>query len=195
MVVRDSTVEYRPIPGFPGYEVGDDGTVWSYWKPLSISGRLHGAVLTDNVQRQIRPKTCRPTRSVPNAKPYKHVSIKRGRDGKMVSVGVHNLVLYAFDGPKPHGMWCRHFDGNHGNNRRSNLSWNTPLVNARDRERHGTNLFGERHPASRLTERQVMEILSSKDTPTVLSRRYGVSRGCIRGVLSRTNWKHLQKPS
>src|SRR5215472_269740 len=27
-----SQVDYRDIPGFPGYRVGDDGSIWSAWR-------------------------------------------------------------------------------------------------------------------------------------------------------------------
>jgi hypothetical protein len=33
------TVSYRPIEGFPGYRVGDDGSVWSCKRPGSRAAR------------------------------------------------------------------------------------------------------------------------------------------------------------
>lgn len=51
---------------------------------------------------------------------------------------VHELVLEAFDKPRPEPHYqVRHLDGNPLNNRLTNLAWGTPLENAQDRIRHG----------------------------------------------------------
>jgi hypothetical protein len=64
---------------------------------------------------------------------------------------VHHLVLEAFVGPRPAGHEAAHGDGDKTNNALANLRWATPKENAADRYRHGTVLFGTRHPLGRKT--------------------------------------------
>lgn len=53
---------------------------------------------------------------------------------------VHELVLEAFDKPRPAPHYqVRHLDGNPHNNRLRNLAWGTPAENAQDKIRHGTS--------------------------------------------------------
>lgn len=57
---------------------------------------------------------------------------------------VHHLVLEAFVGPRPHGMQCRHINGNSLDNRLKNLAWGTPSEDNYDRVRHGTHQHSRR---------------------------------------------------
>lgn len=52
---------------------------------------------------------------------------------------VHTLVLEAFRGPRPIGMECCHNNGNGHDNHLSNLRWDTPSSNNKDKVRHGTH--------------------------------------------------------
>ena len=62
----------------------------------------------------------------------KHGGMRRQRT-------VHLIVLDSFVGPCPPGMWGRHLNGDHLDNRRENLAWGTPKENAGDTLRHGHN--------------------------------------------------------
>lgn len=85
-------VRYRDIDGFPGYRVGDDGTVWSCWK-------RGGFPAMTGAWRQLKTKQQKGG--------YLSVGLKR--DGKYHWLLVHRLVLMAFVGPCPEGSECRHF--------------------------------------------------------------------------------------
>ncbi len=52
-------------------------------------------------------------------------------------------------------------------------------------------LHGEKHGQAKLTERQVLEIRESKETQTVIARRFNVSEMNIRYIKNRKTWKHL----
>jgi hypothetical protein len=94
----------------------------------------------------------------------------------------HRLVAEAFHGPAPEGMECRHLDGTRDNNRPSNLAWGTPVENAADRRRHGTNISGERHGAAKLTAADVAEIRKRRaagETLQSLADEYGVHNSTI----------------
>src|ERR1044072_2359706 len=125
MAASESTTRYLPIEGFPGYRVGDDGTVWSCWRTCP-NGRFLSS------WRQMK-QSVQKNRS--NGRSYRYLNLCKG--GKPTIYMVHRIVLEAFVGPRPAGMECRHLDGNPGNNNLSNLQWGTPLQNAADRKAHG----------------------------------------------------------
>lgn len=113
--------EWRPIPGYEGYEASTCGRIRSVSRTITckngVSKSLNGRVL----------KELRASRG-------DHVNVSiRG-----YPTAVHRLVLLAFVGPAPDGMECCHCDGNAANNRIENLRWDTHLENMRDLVRHGT---------------------------------------------------------
>lgn len=186
------SVQYRDVPGFPGYRVGDDGSVWSRWvKTRKPNGCGFGGVIGD----QWRPLKLCWVRG--------DTKVSLCRDGKSYPSAVHRVVLLAFVGPCPPGMVCRHFpDPSHRNNRLDNLSWGTHKENADDRVAHGTDPRGERGPNAKLTEAQVVEIRGkyaaakgAKDraprgTLNKLAAEYQVSRANIILIVYRFNWTH-----
>lgn len=108
-----------PLPDWDDYEVSDMGRVRSW--------RVRG----HTTRRSSMPHLRRPTKA---GKGYFSVSGRTGVKPKYV----HRLVLFAFVGPCPEGMECRHLDGNRTNNRLSNLKWGTPEENTQDKIEHGT---------------------------------------------------------
>lgn len=71
-------IAYRDIPEFPGYRVGDDGSVWSC--------RSRNGLGDFGPWREKRVK--------PDSKGYIRVGLMR--DKKFHFLGVHRLVLIAF---------------------------------------------------------------------------------------------------
>jgi hypothetical protein len=132
MATADSTPRYLNVVGFPGYRVGDDGSVWRSW---------HGG-----------------WRLVPSRrhkKGYRRVTLHR--DGKRYHPLVHRLVLEAFVGPCPKGMEVCHYpDTDKANNRLGNIRWDTHAENMRDAYRDRPSVTekrcakcGEVKPAAR----------------------------------------------
>jgi len=145
MADEQSTVEYRDIPGHPGYRVGNDGSVWSRHLPGRTS-RWGTRRLTDD-WRQLKPN---------RHKKSGYLWFRLGRKQFMA----HTLVLTAFVGPRPDGMITRHFpNADRTDNRLCNLQWGTRLENKADELVHGTRNRGERSGTSKLTEQDVREIL------------------------------------
>lgn len=107
------TEEFRPIPGFPGYQVSDLGMVVSY-----RSGR-----------RVVRV----PSRQDGYLRLMLHI------DGVHHKRGVHQLVALAFIGPCPDGQEVRHLDNVRDNNVPSNLAYGTRSDNMRDALVAGTH--------------------------------------------------------
>jgi hypothetical protein len=175
----DSTNTIRPIPDFPGYAVGADGSVWC----CRGRGGRKGAI-DPNAWRQMKPIR------VNNG--YRHVNLRR--DGKSTAYGVHRLVLLSFVGPCPDGMQCRHANGDKADNRLENLCWGSATENAADRVRHGTNAQGCRIANSKLTDADVVEIrrlYAEGGTKRGIARVFGVSQRTIDFVVRRVWWRHV----
>ena len=170
-------MRYADIPGFPGYRVGEDGTVWSC-RP--INGR--GPFTAWREMRQFSKKHGSGFRREVCLVKQKRRYFRR----------VARLVLESFIGPCPAGNQCCHTDDDPANNCLSNLRWDTPLANAVDKARNGKMYCGSRHWCAVLTEDIVRE-LRSKDqvdvTKTALM--YGVSYSTVASALSGKTWKQV----
>ena len=119
-----NSIEYRSINGFPGYRVGNDGSVWFAWRTCRA-----GRVLTDR-WKLMKQGT--------HEKGYRYVNLTPPEGGKYKTFRVHRLVLGAFIGPCPEGMECRHLNGNRQDNTLGNLAWGTKVENTDDCRRHGS---------------------------------------------------------
>lgn len=162
----------KPIPDFPGYEVTDDGEVFSLRRSPNTGKR-----------------PCVRLTPVRKENGYLVVSLKHP-NGRIVQQRLHRLVLLTFVGQCPDGMEGRHLNGDKTDNRLMNLAWGTPKENGIDRIRHGTTAKGEHHGMAKLTRAEVEEIRSigSKESSRELGRRFGVSKTSILLVRKRKVW-------
>lgn len=157
-------VTCRNVPGFPGFRVGNDGSVWSSWEIIHVPGKRGSAARIGSRWRPLKP--------LPARGGYHAVHLRAG--GKVFRRLVHRLVLEAFVGPRPEGAQACHGDGDRTNNRLTNLRWGTPAENAADRDRHGTTARGERVGTAKLSDADVAEL-----------RRIGASGGNVRDAAAR----------
>lgn len=79
-------------------------------------------------------------------------------NSKVKRVSVHSLVLMAFVGPRPMGMYGCHKDGDRSNNHISNLKWATPTENQADRVRHGRHQYHIQNGSVKYSLEDVREI-------------------------------------
>lgn len=153
--------QWKQIPGYPGYEVSDQGRVRS----------VDRYVETSNGQRRFyRGQMLRPGRMNEQG----HVSVALG---KRNSVCVHVAVLTAFKGPCPPGCEGLHGDGDGSNNRLTNLRWGTRSENNRDITRAGKR---------RLTLEQVSEARRRSragETCAALAREFGTCKSNMSYIL------------
>lgn len=172
---QSPTVEYRHCPGFPGYCVGSDGSVWSC-KHSGPWARWRHAF------KKMEPQI--------DKKGYPRVQLRI--NGKHANRRVHKLVLEAFVGPCPHGHQCRHFpDPTRTNNALNNLSWGTHEDNMRDRTAHGSTarcgVRGVRNPKGKLTDEQVRQIREMHKTiknKSAIAREFGITSGYVCKLLT-----------
>lgn len=166
--------QWRPIPGFPGYEVSSMGNV-RCWRPRN---RLASA-----------PTKPRLVKRVVNS--HRRAVVSLSVDGHVKARLVQQLVLEAFVGPRPEGSIACHVENNDTLDLRvENLRWGTPKENQADRERHGTSLRGSQVSSSKLTEASALEIYASTGTHEALASRFGVNRKVVSLIKSGQAWTH-----
>lgn len=171
-------VDYRDIPGFPGYRVDIDGNVWTSLRKASrgyaASGqwrRLRGGLDKDGYRKIIL--CC---------------------NGRRRYARVHMLVLELFIGPAPDGMISAHENGVRSDCRLSNLRWDTQKNNIADKKRHGTHQSGEKHGQAVLRSEQVREIRAcrlSGEKSVDIARRFGVSPSTVSAIVTQRLWKDV----
>lgn len=178
--VKSTTdVEYRDIPGFPGYRAGSDGSIWSCWGS-GHHGKMGGvwkqmtALANPKIGHLHVTLTCPPIR----AKRY-----------------VHRLIATAFLGPIPSGYEVCHNDGNPANNTPTNLRFDTRKGNLADRVAHGTLNCGERQGHAKLTTAIVRamraEYAAGGVSYNTLGARYGVDHSTVYAIIKRKTWTHI----
>lgn len=175
-----TTPRYATIARFPGYRIGDDGSVWSNksgeWVKLKTAlGKRHG---------------------------YPVVEFSLGKKGRRKLLLVHRLVMEAFVGPCPPGEEVRHFPNRDKTDiRLANLRYGTKSQNQQDSVFHGTRndeakgSKGVTNPAAKLDDFKVRKMRALFDSGDYgirpLSRKFGVSRDVVRRVVTRKGWKHV----
>jgi hypothetical protein len=156
---------WRPVAGWPGYEVSDLG----------------------RVRRGERIKALDHDR-----KGYQRVGLWSG--GKRKNRLIHCLVAEAFIGPRPEGHVCRHISGDKRENWPANLCYGTYAENEADKIRHGTVAVGERHHGAKLSRELVAE-LRQRYVPgcrasgaNALAREYGIPYSTVWSAVAGKTW-------
>lgn len=150
---------WKPVIEFPShYCVSDNGNV-------KRTKKGSGAVLGKNLK--------------PGKDAGGYCKVVLSIEGIKHNRNVHNLVAEAFLGPRPEGQLVRHLDGNKRNNTLDNLAYGTGSQNVADSIKHGTCAFGDKHPSSKLTEKEVECIIQEKGRHKDIALKYGVSRQLV----------------
>lgn len=184
---------FKPIPGYPGYEVSDFGRVRSFWRS---NGSAPGTKDGIPGGRFIAPTPQRILIGGVNRGGYHRVTLRRG--GKNHSLTTSRLVLTTFVGPCPEGMEVCHNDGTRSNDSLANLRWDTKSANSVDSIQHGTHVGlrqqGMHGPGAKLTDEQVGEIRGlyvhghlQKD----IAELFGVTLSNIWCIVHRKTWRHI----
>lgn len=115
-------IEYKVIPGYENYVISNYGDI----------------INTDtghNLKHTLR-------------KGYHGAVIYKNGKGKIVRV--HNLMARVFEDNWDESLVAAHLDGDKDNNRLDNIKLVTQKENIAHKENHGTKLYGESHPLSKL---------------------------------------------
>ncbi len=166
---------WRPIDGYPGYEVSDQGRVRSVDRMID-NGRgsflLRGKVFTPFITK----------------KGYHSVGLRR--DGKYRRFMIHRLVCANFLG-LPDNLQVRHLDGDPANNAVHNLAPGTNSENQHDSVLHGTHHCAQKQECKRghpFDAANTLNYRSAKGTPA------RACRTCRRDA-ERARRKHRQSVS
>lgn len=121
-------------------------------------------------------------------------------DDKRHTFSVHRLMMENFS-PREDmiNLQVNHKDGNKLNNHISNLEWCTCEENIHHAIKNNLRAeqFGEHNPASKLTEKEVKEIiqllLSKKYSGAEIDRMYGLCKDYSNSIKRKERWTYLTK--
>lgn len=157
------------------------------WKDVPEYDGLYEVSNFGQIRNKITGKIKKATIDKIDGRPY--VLLWKENKYKLRRVG--RIVLRAFCGEPTVGMECCHNDGNPQNNHLNNLRWDTASNNQRDRVKHGTSNRGEQCAASKLTEKQILEIRKDNRLQKEIAKDYGVQQNTISRIKSRKRWTHI----
>jgi len=183
MITFVEFTEYRDVPGYPYYKVGDDGSVWTRWRD-------------DGVNNQHRRKWLENTYA-PARLHHSNGRILAPMHPGLGQVRVHWLVLFAFVGPRPEGMECLHLNDDPSDNKLINLKWGTRAENQQMCVAHGRKNTprGERNYTSVFTEDEVRAIRKAHAEGVglkELAAEYCAPKTSISNIVHRYSWKWLE---
>lgn len=113
--------------------------------------------------------------------------------GSKYTESIHSLVALTFIGPRPKGFEVGHKDGNRFNNSVSNLEYITPKQNSEIKNSHSTMIRGEKHPKTKLTSQQILEIrnLRGKMHQRLIAAKFGIGQDAVSKIQLRKRWNHV----
>jgi HNH endonuclease/NUMOD4 motif len=159
---------WRPVPGFPNYQVSRNGEVRS--------------IARNKLLNQFEGK-----------RGYMHVNLYR--DGQPTHCLVHRLIAEAFLGAIPLGWQVNHKRPNSKrDNRLDNLELVTPEQNRLHAARHGLLKVGESNPRAKLTEEGVRNIRRMRAEGVRvrdIAWQYDVSERAVYALCRGETWKHV----
>lgn len=155
--------QWKPVPSWPKYEVGDDGRVRRSGKVIAARPQKNG---------------------------YWRVTLSDGP--RLRTFMLHRLVALAFHGSAPtlrHQV--DHRNGVKANCRSDNLRWATPRQNRQDGRsamgsRNGASVLTETKVA------EIRRLYDHTETPVeIIAGQFGVSRQTITKIGRRRGWTHI----
>jgi hypothetical protein len=164
------------------------------WKDIKDFEGLYQVSNLGNVKRLVSERVFEERLICRNMDRYGYIKRSLNKKGIQKSFTEHRLVAVAFIENPENKITVNHINGIKTDNRVENLEWNTNLENKQHAVNSGlTNLKGVNHPKCKLSEKQVLEIreIGFSQTRTSLSKKYGVSRNNILGIIKGKNWSHL----
>lgn len=184
MIANEQAVaeEWRPVVGFEGhYDVSNLGNVRS-WKRRGGGGDWKS-------ERAAQPRPL-----APGLNKRGYLSVVLCLEGKTRIFRIHKLVAAEFIGPRPEGMQVCHNNGDPGDNRASNLRYDTPKNNSWDKQAHGTQVRGETCGQSKVSEADVLAMRRRRragEKVASIAEDFPVTSGTVAKIVGYRQWKHI----
>jgi hypothetical protein len=178
-----SEEEWRPMVGFPSYEVSDFGNVRS----------VPRAAQDTRGWKRIMPG--RPMRANIVGGGYLGMALRLGHECRRIYV--HRAVAEAFIGPIPPKYTINHRNGDKKDNRVCNLEICTYAANSLHARRVLMRGVGVGHPSavhSAETIREADRLLKNGVGICETARRTGVSKGTVSAIKKRKAWLSVTEP-
>lgn len=105
---------------------------------------------------------------------------------------VARLVLFTFRGPAPMNTEACHNDGNRGNDKLSNLRWDTKAANSSDTQKHHDNLSGTKCSWSKVSDEALSDIrdmLAEQVPYRTIANKHGLSSSLIQRINNKSAHK------
>lgn len=166
---------WKDVPGFEGrYQVSDEGRV------RSVDHRVRLVAHGRETTRLVKGRVLRPGAQ----KKTGHLTVAIGKGN---SRQVHELVMTAFEGPRPEGTEIAHNDGDPTHNAWQNLRYATRTSNSQDKVHHGKTRLS---PAD--VDRVRREAPGApRGGKTALAKELGVSPSLISNLLCGKAYSHV----
>ncbi|MGN7284313.1 HNH endonuclease signature motif containing protein [Shouchella rhizosphaerae] len=169
----------KPINGYEGYFIDDQGNVYSKW----VNKGIHG--LTKDG----------PLRKLKGSKHKHGYTMFRFKSGDKAHL-LHRLVIENFVGPIPEGMVVCHKNDNPTDNRLENLYVGTQKQNMSDSIRLNRFPVGSKNGQSKLSNEDVRKIRRIKEMKPelpnrVIAEKFGVTRKVIDLILRGRTYKNV----
>lgn len=167
------------------------------WKPVVGYEGIYSVSTLGNVRRELHSRRAYAGRLL---KIWTHksgyLSCGLMKDRKLKHWKVHQIVAFAFLGPRPVGKEINHKDGNRTNNTPKNLEYITHQENVTHAYKLGlrTALKGEKSNLATLSEDQVRAIRVKRElgySHRKIAEMFGVTRCCISSILAGRTWRHV----
>lgn len=117
------------------------------------------------------------------------------KDGKSKTFLTHRIVATSFIGNPENNPQVNHKNGIKTDNRVENLEWATRSEQAKHRYIAGLDSNkGVKHPQSKLTDNQVLEIRkhpTDHKTRLRLAKKYKISKSHVFSIQTRKTWAHI----
>jgi len=168
---------WKPIPGFPGYDVSDHGRVRSYHTKGGIG---EGWYISTQPRKVLKGGL--------NPQGY-HIVDLLHESGRRIMKTVSSMVMLAFVGERPDGMEICHANGYQSDDSLSNLRYDTPQNNLVD-----MFYYADHKPLVSFTDeiiRDIRKVRSSGATYREIADKYNVTAERISKVCRRITYRDV----